>query len=103
MTRGKVRWFDDIHGYGFIDCDMGEAFFYYKDIRGGGPAGLPDGMEVDFELHSGPKGFYCRDIYPLNKKHWAQEIEPEKEEKVKNLNEQLQKIISAEAEKTARQ
>jgi CspA family cold shock protein len=57
MANGKVKWFNDAKGYGFITTDDGtDAFVHYADIEGDGFKTLSEGQEVEFEMTDGPKG-----------------------------------------------
>jgi len=57
MAKGKVKWFNDAKGYGFITSEDGtDAFVHYQDIQGDGFKSLAEGEEVEFELTEGPKG-----------------------------------------------
>ncbi|MBU0709312.1 MAG: cold-shock protein [Candidatus Omnitrophica bacterium] len=57
MARGKVKWFSNQKGYGFITSDDGkEVFVHFSAIGGDGYKSLNEGDEVDFEVTQGPKG-----------------------------------------------
>ena len=57
MAKGKVKWFNDSKGYGFITAEDGtDAFVHYQDIQGEGFKSLAEGDEVEFEIAEGPKG-----------------------------------------------
>jgi cold shock protein len=57
MARGKVKWFNDSKGYGFIEQESGEdVFVHYTAIDGDGFKSLTQGQEVQFEVIQGPKG-----------------------------------------------
>jgi CspA family cold shock protein len=57
MAHGKVKWFNDQKGYGFIEQDGGsDVFVHYSNIQGDGFKTLAEGEEVEFELTQGPKG-----------------------------------------------
>ena len=58
MTKGKVKWFNDKKGYGFITPDEGgtELFVHHQDIQGDGFKTLAEGQAVEFEAAQGEKG-----------------------------------------------
>jgi CspA family cold shock protein len=57
MARGKVKWFNDQKGFGFIEQEGGgDVFVHYSSIQGDGFKTLAEGEEVEFELTQGPKG-----------------------------------------------
>jgi len=57
MATGKVKWFNETKGYGFVTADDGtDAFVHHSDIEGEGFKTLFEGEEVTFELTDGPKG-----------------------------------------------
>lgn len=54
---GKVKWFNDAKGYGFIERPDGDdVFVHYTAIQGTGFRSLSEGVEVEFEVVDGPKG-----------------------------------------------
>ncbi len=55
--RGKVKWFNDRKGYGFITTDAGtDVFVHHTAIQAEGYRTLAEGQEVEFEVETGPKG-----------------------------------------------
>ncbi len=57
MARGKVKWFNNSKGYGFIGQDDGpDVFVHFSAIRGDGYKSLQEGDTVEFEVVTGQKG-----------------------------------------------
>jgi len=57
MAKGKVKWFNDAKGFGFVTGEDGtDAFVHHSDIQGEGFKTLAEGEEVEFEMTQGPKG-----------------------------------------------
>jgi CspA family cold shock protein len=57
MPRGKVKWFNESKGYGFIEQENGpDVFVHYSAIEDQGFKTLAEGQEVEFEIKQGEKG-----------------------------------------------
>jgi CspA family cold shock protein len=57
MPKGKVKWFSNQKGYGFITTEEGkDVFVHHSSIQGEGYKSLDEGQEVEFEVQQGPKG-----------------------------------------------
>jgi CspA family cold shock protein len=57
MSRGRVKWFHDSKGYGFIETEGGgDVFVHYSAITNEGYKTLAEGQEVEFDLQDGDKG-----------------------------------------------
>lgn len=57
MPQGRVKWFNNAKGYGFIVQEGGpEVFVHYSAIEGEGYKTLSEGQEVDFEIADSDKG-----------------------------------------------
>ncbi len=67
MARGKVKWFNDQKGYGFIEQDNGtDVFVHHTGILGEGFKTLAEGEEVEFEVTQGPKGPKAEKVKRVN-------------------------------------
>jgi len=57
MAKGKVKWFNNQKGYGFITPESGsDVFVHHSAIQGEGYKTLEEGQDVEFEITQGPKG-----------------------------------------------
>jgi CspA family cold shock protein len=67
MNKGKVKWFNDAKGYGFIRMDGQDKdiFVHYSSLKAEGFRTLNEGEEVEFELVEGPKGFKAENVVRL--------------------------------------
>lgn len=56
-VQGKVKWFSNVKGYGFIEQEGGQdVFVHYSSIQGDGYKTLEEGDTVTFEIVQGEKG-----------------------------------------------
>ncbi len=63
---GKIKWFNDAKGYGFIERPDGDdVFVHYSAIVGTGFRSLTEGQEVEFEVVDGPKGKQAANVAKL--------------------------------------
>jgi len=57
VAKGKVKWFSNQKGFGFIELESGDdVFVHHSEIQGSGYKSLEEGQEVEFEIQDGPKG-----------------------------------------------
>jgi cold shock protein len=67
MATGKVKWFSDAKGYGFIAREGEEdVFVHYSSIQSEGYRSLSQGQEVEFEIQQGPKGLHAMNVRRSN-------------------------------------
>lgn len=64
MITGKVKWFSDEKGYGFIEQADGspDVFVHFSAIQGQGFRSLNEGDEVEFEVERGQKGLQATNV-----------------------------------------
>ena len=63
MASGKVKWFDNKKGFGFIAQDSGQdVFVHHTSIIGEGFKTLNEGDEVSFEAIASEKGFKAQNV-----------------------------------------
>ncbi len=68
MALGKVKWFNDAKGFGFIEPEAGgdDVFAHFSAIQMEGFRTLKQGSQVQFELVQGPKGQLAQNITPMD-------------------------------------
>lgn len=65
MARGKIKWFNDAKGYGFIEQESGEdVFVHFSAIQTEGYRTLQEGQAVEFTVSRGPKGLQASNVVP---------------------------------------
>jgi CspA family cold shock protein len=76
MAVGRVKWFNDAKGYGFIERHPGsslshhfspnseEIFVHYSAIVGNGHRTLSEGQEVEFDIYEDSKGKTAQNVLP---------------------------------------
>lgn len=67
MATGKVKWFNDAKGFGFIEPEAGgeDVFAHFSAIQMEGFRTLKQGSQVQFEVVAGPKGQLAQNILPV--------------------------------------
>jgi cold shock protein len=78
--KGKVKWFNDSKGYGFIEHESGkDVFVHYSVISSEGYKTLKDGEPVEYEIIDGDKGLHASKVIRM----------PGAEEQKKSLREKI--------------
>lgn len=68
MAKGRVKWFNEKKGYGFISSEDGtDVFVHFSAINREGFKTLYEGDEVEFEVSKGPKGPQATNVVVLGK------------------------------------
>lgn len=63
--QGKVKWFNEAKGYGFIELEgRPDVFVHYSQIQGEGFRTLKEGQTVEYELRETPKGYQAAEVAP---------------------------------------
>ena len=65
MISGKVKWFNDAKGFGFIETAEGDVFVHHSVIEGEGFHSLREGQDVELEIGQGDKGPRALRVRPL--------------------------------------
>jgi cold shock protein len=67
MATGKVKWFNDAKGFGFITPDDGskDLFAHHSSIQMSGFKSLKENQAVQFDVVNGPKGPAASNIKPI--------------------------------------
>lgn len=64
--KGKVKWFNQTKGYGFISHDGGDDLFvHFSEIQSDGFKTLAENQDVEFEMGEGDKGPVAKAVTPL--------------------------------------
>ncbi len=66
MAKGRVKWFSNQKGYGFITTDTGsDVFVHHNSIQGNGFKTLDENQEVEFDVENTPKGDQAINVVKL--------------------------------------
>ena len=66
LVNGKVKFFNDTKGFGFIEQEQGpDVFVHFSAISGSGFKTLVEGQQVQFKVTAGEKGPQAEDVTPV--------------------------------------
>ena len=65
MTKGKVKWYNETKGYGFIETENSDDVFVHRTGLINSNVGLEPDQEVEFEIKQGDKGLMAVDVKPV--------------------------------------
>ena len=66
QATGKVKWFNETKGFGFIQQEQGpDVFVHFSAIQGDGFKTLAEGQDVTFEVQQGQKGLQAANVVPV--------------------------------------
>ncbi|MFA0752188.1 MAG: hypothetical protein SLRJCFUN_002591 [Candidatus Fervidibacter sp.] len=75
MPVGRVKWFNDAKGYGFIEQEGGEdVFVHYSNIQGRGYRSLREGQIVQFDIEQTPKGLRAVNVRVIDEGQSRQKL-----------------------------
>ena len=67
MAKGRVKWFNERKGYGFISPDEGDdVFVHYSAIAGDGFRTLYEEQAVEFDVVRGPRGLQAENVVVIS-------------------------------------
>jgi CspA family cold shock protein len=66
VAKGKVKWFNERKGYGFISPDEGgeDLFVHRSNVEAQGTGSLQEGQEVEYDVGEGRKGPQATNVHP---------------------------------------
>ncbi len=75
MPVGRVKWFSDAKGYGFIEQEGGEdVFVHFSNIQGRGYRSLKEGQIVQFDIEQTPKGLRAVNVRVIDEGESRQKL-----------------------------
>ena len=62
MSKGKVKWYNEVKGFGFIESENGEDIFVHRSGLVDAYSGLETDQKVEFETKQGEKGLVAINV-----------------------------------------
>jgi len=62
MTKGKIKWYNEIRGFGFIETENGDDIFVHRSGLSSTYGGLQPDQQVQFETKQGEKGLFAVNV-----------------------------------------
>ncbi|MCH8028725.1 MAG: cold-shock protein [Candidatus Dadabacteria bacterium] len=92
MLKGKVKWFNNAKGYGFLENDGGDGdvFVHYSVIEGDGYKTLLRGEVVEFKLEEGQRGPLAVKVLRAEGAEQSEQVQQEPEQAEAERSEQVQ-------------
>ena len=66
MTKGKVKWYNEVKGFGFIESETGDDIFVHRTGLTDSYGGLEPDQEVEFETKEGERGLMAINVKSTN-------------------------------------
>jgi CspA family cold shock protein len=66
MGKGKVKWYNEVKGFGFIEMENGDDIFVHRTGLSNTYGGLQPDQEVEFETAQGEKGLMAVNVKPVD-------------------------------------
>ena len=65
QIEGVVKWFNDMKGYGFLQCQDGDVFVHCSAVQTPGRPTLAVGQHVKSQIVEGPKGLRAKNVHVI--------------------------------------
>jgi CspA family cold shock protein len=62
MTKGKIKWYNEVKGFGFIETENGDDIFVHRSGLSSTYGGLQPDQQVQFETKQGEKGLFAVNV-----------------------------------------
>lgn len=66
MEKGKIKWYNEVKGFGFIEMENGKDIFIHQTGLVNRNTNLQPGQEVEFEIKQGDKGLMAVNLTAIN-------------------------------------